>query len=55
MKTDNHERLINDKSHSRAETLTDLPVAVKQATETKGGANPHFVSATSTVTLGTGL
>ena len=38
-----------------AGTLNDLPVTDEQATETKGGANPHFISASSTVTQVTGL
>jgi hypothetical protein len=38
MKTEKQEKRMNDKSHSRAETLTDLPVADEQAGEISGGS-----------------
>jgi hypothetical protein len=38
MKTTEQEQFINDKSQSRAETLTDLPITDEQAQHTKGGA-----------------
>ena len=39
MKTDKQEQPINDKSHSRTETLTDLPVADEQADGARGGVD----------------
>ena len=38
MKTEKQEQLTNDQSHSRAETLADLPVIDEQAGRTIGGA-----------------
>ena len=39
MKSENQE--INDKSHPRAEELTDLPVADEQADRARGGFDPQ--------------
>ena len=39
MKTENQEKLINDKSPSAAETLADLPVTDEQAGHAKGGGD----------------
>jgi type VI protein secretion system component Hcp len=37
MKTEKQEKVINDKSDSRAEALADLPVTETQARQAKGG------------------
>jgi hypothetical protein len=39
MKTENQQPLLNGKSHSPVETLTDLPVTDEQASQTRAGAS----------------
>ena len=39
MKTENQEKLINDKCPALAETLDDLPVTDEQARHAKGGGD----------------
>jgi hypothetical protein len=39
MKTENSERLIDEKTDSSGETLADLPVTDEQARQAKGGGD----------------
>jgi hypothetical protein len=39
MKTENQEKMINDKIHSPGETLADLPITDEQARHAKGGGD----------------
>ena len=47
MKTENQEKLINDKSPALAETLDDLPVTDEQARHAKGGGDDMPTEAVS--------